>query len=377
MSRNEESAANREMAFLLRAVAAVTASPHGAPAKPALLNEALSRTPDTAVPPPHRDALHRATVGAAARAVHLERELQQIHRLFAAAGIPFLLLKGPALAHTVYPLPDLRPYDDLDLLLRPGDVVRAAAALVAAGYRPLRPMGNADIRHQVRAGWDYGLQAPRQGVMVELCTGVAPRFFAHPPPEDLWGRAAGVDIAGAAISMPGAADLLVLLAVHGAKHLWSRLIWVADVARLLDSHGADDLVGRALPLARRTGLERMLELALALAGDLAGRPFSGGGKDRAVIRLAECVRSRWNAGVCTEPSGSDERAFHLRARERLRDRLRYVALLGLTPSHSDRRWLPLPDPLRGLHYVLRPVRLTLSAVTRCLGSQPPQDGTRQ
>ena len=40
-----------------------------------------------------------------------------------AAGIPSALLKGPALARTVYPDPALRQSVDIDLLVRPGDVL--------------------------------------------------------------------------------------------------------------------------------------------------------------------------------------------------------------------------------------------------------------
>ena len=39
----------------------------------------------------------------------------------AQAGVPFLVLKGAALAHLVYGDPRLRPMRDVDLLIRKAD----------------------------------------------------------------------------------------------------------------------------------------------------------------------------------------------------------------------------------------------------------------
>ena len=47
----------------------------------------------------------------------LERRLLTLTDAFAARRIPFVVLKGPALAHTVYPAPSWRPFGDLDLLV--------------------------------------------------------------------------------------------------------------------------------------------------------------------------------------------------------------------------------------------------------------------
>jgi hypothetical protein len=55
--------------------------------------------------------------------------------LLRGAGVPFLVLKGAALARWLYPAPYLRPRSDLDLLLPDREVVaEAAAALAPAGY---------------------------------------------------------------------------------------------------------------------------------------------------------------------------------------------------------------------------------------------------
>ena len=54
----------------------------------------------------------------------------------AQAGMPFLVLKGAALAHLVYGDPRLRPMRDVDLLIRKADGGRALDVLMRCGFRP-------------------------------------------------------------------------------------------------------------------------------------------------------------------------------------------------------------------------------------------------
>src|SRR5262249_59986901 len=53
----------------------------------------------------------------------------------AAAGVRAAALKGPVLGERLYPDPAARPSTDLDFLVLPDDLERAAAALQAIGYQ--------------------------------------------------------------------------------------------------------------------------------------------------------------------------------------------------------------------------------------------------
>src|SRR5262249_35556323 len=55
----------------------------------------------------------------------------------AGLGIRPILMKGAALAYTVYPEPALRPHADIDLLVAPADRERCTAGLAALGYEPI------------------------------------------------------------------------------------------------------------------------------------------------------------------------------------------------------------------------------------------------
>lgn len=89
-----------------------------------------SRPPDNVV-----EALKETYTSSVVGTLTADRQLAGIAGEFGQQGIEFLVLKGAALAKTVYPDPFLRPGSDLDILVRPGDVRRARKALEAAGYR--------------------------------------------------------------------------------------------------------------------------------------------------------------------------------------------------------------------------------------------------
>ena len=78
--------------------------------------------------------LNRVFLYAAARSMRAGRQIQAVVDALEAAGIPSVLLKGPALARAVYPDPALRQSGDIDLLVRPGDVLAAEAVLEGLGY---------------------------------------------------------------------------------------------------------------------------------------------------------------------------------------------------------------------------------------------------
>ena len=77
----------------------------------------------------------RQTQHAHAAAVRT-RVVADVAGAMARAGVPFLVLKGAALAHLVYGDPRLRPMRDVDLLVRKADAGRAHDVLMRCGFRP-------------------------------------------------------------------------------------------------------------------------------------------------------------------------------------------------------------------------------------------------
>jgi len=64
------------------------------------------------------------------------RVVADVGRAMAQAEVPFLVLKGAALAHKVYGDPRHRPMRDVDLLIRKADAERALDVLTRCGFKP-------------------------------------------------------------------------------------------------------------------------------------------------------------------------------------------------------------------------------------------------
>ncbi len=87
-----------------------------------------------AIPEEPLRALRNAYFASAARNIVLQSQLEELVRSLAQARIRPVVLKGAALANSLYHNIALRPMGDLDLLLRPDDVKPAIGILNSLGY---------------------------------------------------------------------------------------------------------------------------------------------------------------------------------------------------------------------------------------------------
>lgn len=99
-----------------------------------------------ALPPAHVEELVRAHREALLRCLHLEQRLLDLHGWWTDAGIPFVVLKGPAVAHLDLVDPSWRVWSDIDVLVPPAVVERAVADLERRGLER--------VFAQVRPGFD-------------------------------------------------------------------------------------------------------------------------------------------------------------------------------------------------------------------------------
>src|SRR6267143_2208633 len=197
--------------------------------------------------------------------LRLTAELFRILDQFTAEGIGALVVKGPVLAVQAYGDPAMRAYGDLDLLVHQRDIHRATELMIAAGYAaavPLRAIDAGKIPGQ------YLFFNPHSKLIVELHNDLTLRYFPRRLPlEDFFARQIRVRLDAHEAPALSVEDELLLISIHGAKHFWERLMWIADVAAVVSrQHGID--WQRVADLARAVGAERILHTGLRLASDL-------------------------------------------------------------------------------------------------------------
>lgn len=187
----------------------------------------------------------------------LESALDDALQALEAAQIRAVALKGPVLAERLYPDARARFSTDLDLLVAPADLERAAAALAALGYvAETGPSGDYYRRHHHH----IHLVAPRPP-MIELHFRAYAGFGVIVPAEPL--VAASIPYRtprGLPTWVLAREDELLYLAIHAAGHCFERLLWLYDLKLLIERDPQIDWTEVARQ-ARRLGVATAASLA--------------------------------------------------------------------------------------------------------------------
>jgi hypothetical protein len=155
-------------------------------------------------------------------------------------------------------------------------------------------------------------------------------------------------------------DELILICIHGAKHFWERLMWIADVSALVSKQAID--WNRAMLAAREVQAERMLHIGLLLATNVlsANLPTQVADElrsDAAAESVAKQIAGRLPV-VDAEPFGLLGRArFRTRMRGGFLPGMAYLLRLSLSPTEED--WVAGAEEKRPrmLDAISRPFRL--------------------
>lgn len=307
------------------------------------------------------EEIRRRARAAHATSLALAGELRRIVDAFDACDLPVMPFKGPVLAWRAYHDLGARPFVDLDLLARPSDVPGAIAALGALGYIPTYRFTARQDAWFRRVDGDYAFVHPDTDCLVELhARAISRRFEGMPPVESLWTRRTFVPLAGRPVPALHDDDCLLLQALHGGKHRWERLEWVAAVSELLRQRGGDV----ASVLAYAPGARRAVLLACAVAARWLHAPLDAEtraqcARDPSVERLAATAWRRIVSSAVDE--GPDETAgklaFNGRLQRGLGARARFAYRWIFWPSPEDWEFLPLPDRLFFAYRLVRPLRL--------------------
>jgi hypothetical protein len=299
----------------------------------------LNRHAADRVPPEVLLAMRRYTEQNVGRSLLLTGELRTLLRRFEEAGIPAVAYKGPVLAQALYGSVALRDMLDLDIVVTKEDVLRARDLLFERGYRSAVPTGQRWDSYILASGCNFPLAQDSTGFVVELHwtpeTCLSPRKVAQ-----LWQRVEHVSLAGTEVATFARQDLLLLLCLHGCRHMWERLEWLAGVAELL--RGVNVAWDDVLRLASSLGARRALLFGVTLAYRLLEAPVPDevlrqARADPRIDQLADAAYSQMfiEAPVLAHQLGFPFHDFQLCSKERLRDRVGYVVHHLTAPSMEE------------------------------------------
>ena len=247
-----------------------------------------------------------ATLRLAALGIALDRETVRLCDLLAAAGVPVLLLKGPALQRWLYP-GEHRAYGDIDLLVPHSRQAETLKLLATQGYLDEAPeLSRLETAQHART------LVAASGLTVDLHT----RLHTTTQGGDVvWEAlstgAQAFPLAGGEVRVCGLVQQLLIVVLHAAQHGMTEAKPIEDLRRA-GLGVTDDDFHRAAILAEKTGAAGSFAAGLRLDATLAARlpdlanqsrnllvkaRAAGGHQVPGVLVLARVRAAGWPGGV--------------------------------------------------------------------------------
>ncbi len=294
-------------------------------------------------------------------------ELARIVHHFERRQLRVLPYKGPVLAQSLYGDLGRRSFSDLDLLISPANFERATQALSEIDYHPASDLSPAVERMWLRTGYECSFNGAAGKHLVELQWSLLSHFYAVDfrqadlRVEDLQQRAGTILLGGCAMPCLSPEDSLLAQCLHSAKHLWTRLIWLADIDATLRLPGLD--YAQTFARARRAGIARILGISFWLVRNVLGGSLPRPAEDMIaadpqIAVLGREFAERLARGALYDFESTEYFRLILKLRERRSDHCRYLWRLIWTPGISDVESVNLPELFFPLYRIVRLARLT-------------------
>lgn len=328
---------------------------------PALYRE-LGRVSAEDVPAGFRERLRDYFYLNAARNHLFTEELCRVLQLFESGGIRAVPFKGAALAAALYGDVSQRQFNDLDIMVRREDVLKACALLRGQGYRAEQELSDVDARALLKIECERMFIRKEGRIYLDLHWGLVPRYFPiRPEIENIWQRLTKISLGNCEALSFSVEDQLLILSINAGKEFWPHAGDLCDIARLIKISPPPDWE-KLLSEAKRAGAGRMLSVSLWLAQELLGamvppKILQGITADKETEALARRVRAELFRKEKVRGRGVSQFLRPAEALDGRGARAKFYLRLGLTPSPEDWRFINWPKPLRFLYYLTRPLRL--------------------
>lgn len=298
------------------------------------------------------------------RSMQLTSQLVQILDRLKGHGIRALAFKGPVLAQQLYDQPFGREFEDLDILVPTEAVDQVIALLGADGFEAQFRLTSGQLTRFQKNWCEMALHDRARNILVEIHWRLFPPGYSFSPAaETAWEATGEVLIAQRSIRTLSIENQLLFACLHQAKHNWSRLGWLMDLAALVKQSPQMDWE-KVQYLAGRFGTARMIRVSLQLIQNFFEVAFPSAIKewaepDKQTESIARRVEQRF---LSADPDAGERirtDPFFRAAMESKHDRAVYWWQLILRPTPLEWALVPLPDWLWGLYYPVRAVRLLI------------------
>ena len=320
-----------------------------------------------------RQQLRLAAQQTLARNMELTAELARLTRLFQDQGIRFLWFKGPVAAELCATDMHLRSYADLDLLIDFQTFPRCCELLRQHGYHPQFPLSDRWLERQFRECAELAFFHASRPRAIDVHCQLMPELHSFAlRTRDVWSSVRHITVEGISVPTLGARDTLLYGCLHAAKHDWSQLKWLVDIAEMARAFAEFPWLDAWNHWAKHHN-PYLVGTGLQLAADLLDAPIPAEvlqavPHDRRFARVYRAALTELSQG---HGRGPNRRVWPWLAPFYLgmtasSDRWRQLYHILLRPTPQEWQFWPLSPRWSGLYYLLRPVRLAARAAARQL-----------
>ncbi|NQX48305.1 nucleotidyltransferase family protein [Paenibacillus tritici] len=301
--------------------------------------------------------------------LQLSGEMGNIANQLAGINIRCLFLKGPVLGHELYGDLSQRTSRDLDFLVPIEQLEDAETLLIGLGYEKEEKF------ESVLGDWKWREHHstfihPVSKINLELHWRLGPGPAKEPAFDELWKHSRTSSHFGQNVHYLGPEDLFMFLAVHGARHAWSRLRWLHDIKMLVQGQQPPDSA-RLTRLLQRYNHSAVGGQTLILATELLETQIAPGLSSLMdspkASRLAQDVLFYLPriVNLNTPPLEPEvEQHFNRYLPSILSPGNRMLRSASFFyPYAADAKTLPLPTMLHFLYFPLRPLLWSWRKVT--------------
>ena len=289
-------------------------------------------------------------------------ELIKVMKLLEENNIEAIPFKGPLLAQMAYGDITLRQYVDLDILINEHKLDKAIQLLSKHNYvynqkEYQQIMKNKSIFHDISLS--------KNSVSIELHWRLfSDEFKTNFESIKIDKNLFEVTIANYKLKSFQNEILIIYLAIHGTKHNWERVEWLLDIVKIIQNHSVD--WQQIIELMHTTKTKKILLSTFYLCHTVLD------------LNLPYEIQTLVHNPKSLKLSKSLEELFYQNFKSRITQKvatkniskIQYLLLDGFrnkslfilslfTPTELEFKTIQLPQSMRFLYYIIRPVNVLL------------------
>ena len=288
-------------------------------------------------------------------------ELIKVLDLLESEGITAVPYKGPVLDYTVYGNIGRRQFSDLDIFIPENYILNAIKLLTSKGYD--LKLSNIKKSRYIKTQREYKL-INREGILIELHWKLCGIPFSFKESTNCLSKNVGkIKIFNSNILSFNPENLLLILCIHNAGHRWEYLLWICDIAEIIQKYELN--WDKIVSTAEYLGIKRILSVNLLLTKflfdvELKKDVLNIISIDKNAEKISNQIIKENFIETLKIPNLIKCSILHFEMRENPISGLKDVLLHIFAPSINELETVSLPSRLFVLYYIVRPFLLLKS-----------------